>query len=189
MSGTAPDGAGAVDAAGWLSGARRVESPHQDERPPGCAIELLVVHAISLPPGVFGGDAIERLFTGRLDPAAHPYYARLRGLRVSSHFLVARDGALTQFVACRRRAWHAGRSSWEGRPACNDCSVGVELEGSEFEPYTEAQYRSLARLQQALCAAYPIRAARGHDEIAPGRKFDPGPLFDWSRIVRDGRAA
>lgn len=183
--GTAGAGEPAIDAAGWLAGARRLPSPNCDERPVGSAIELLVVHAISLPPGVFGGDAVERLFTNRLDAGAHPAFAALRGLRVSAHFTIDRLGALCQFVACTRRAWHAGASSWEGRPACNDYSIGVELEGSEFEPYTEAQYAALQDLVATLRRAYPIRALRGHDEIAPGRKFDPGPFFDWSRVPRE----
>jgi AmpD protein len=175
---------GPVDAAGWLAGARRRESPNRDARPAHCAIELLVIHCISLPPGALGTADIERLFANELDPDAHAAYAALRGLRVSAHFLVARDGALTQFVSCAERAWHAGRSSWNGRPACNDYSIGIELVGSEFEPFCAAQYGTLAVLLEALRAAYPIRATLGHGEIAPGRKFDPGPLFDWSRLAR-----
>jgi N-acetyl-anhydromuramoyl-L-alanine amidase len=170
---------------GWLDGVRRVPSPNRDARPQGAAIELLVIHCISLPPGVFGGDSVERLFTNRIDPAAHPYFERLRAMTVSAHFLVDRAGALTQFVSCLERAWHAGASQWNGRDGCNDFSIGVEIEGSEFEPFMPAQYDALARLQRALCAAYPLRAARGHSEIAPGRKTDPGPLFDWQRIARD----
>jgi AmpD protein len=181
-----PGTLGAVDGAGWLAGARRRPSPHCDERPAGCAIELLVVHGISLPPGRFDSAPVERLFEDRLDPAGHPAFEPLRGLRVSAHFLIERDGGLVQFVSCARRAWHAGRSSWEGRAACNDFSIGVELIGSEFEPYATAQYRTLTALQAALSAAYPIRATRGHSEIAPGRKTDPGPLFDWRRVARDG---
>jgi AmpD protein len=174
-----------LDHAGWVSEARRVDSPNRDARPPGCAIELVVVHCISLPPGRFGGGEIERLFTNRLDCGAHEFFAQLRGLRVSAHFLIARDGTVTQFVSCADRAWHAGISAWEGRPGCNDFSVGVELEGSEFEPFTAAQYGALGALQRALRGRYPIRAVRGHEEIAPGRKFDPGPLFDWTRVSRD----
>jgi len=170
---------------GWLADAQRLPSPNADARPPGVSIDLLVVHCISLPPGRFGGGHIAQLFSNALDPAAHPYFARLQGLRVSAHFLVARDGGLTQFVSCDARAWHAGVSAWDGRPACNDFSIGVELEGSEYEPYTEAQYGVLAALQRALVAAYPLRGTRGHSEIAPGRKSDPGPLFDWARIARD----
>ncbi len=178
-----------VDADGWLSGARRLPSPNCDARPAGCAVELLVIHCIGLPPGVFGTGQIERLFANELDPATHAFFAQLQNLRVSAHFLIARDGSLTQFVSCAARAWHAGRSTWEGRSACNDFSIGIEIEGSEFEPYTEDQYAALAVLHEALRAAYPIRATRGHSEIAPGRKFDPGPLFDWTRLVRDGQSA
>ncbi len=174
-----------LQADGWWSGARALPSPNRDARPPGSRIELLLYHCISLPPGVFGGDAIERLFTNRLDPQAHPYFAALGGLPVSAHFLVARDGTLTQFVATGDRAWHAGVSLWDGRPRCNDFSIGIELEGSEFEPFTVQQYAKLAPLQSALWDAYPIRWARGHSEVAPQRKFDPGPLFDWSRVRRD----
>jgi AmpD protein len=181
----APATLGPIDAQGWLAGARRQPSPNCDERPSGCAIELLVIHCISLPPGRYAAAPVHELFTNRLDPAGHPYFEQLRDLRVSAHFLVERDGGLVQFVSCARRAWHAGRSSWDGRSACNDFSIGVELVGSEFEPYADAQYRTLADLQAALCAAYPIRAARGHSEIAPDRKTDPGPLFDWSRVTRD----
>jgi AmpD protein len=171
--------------AGWLDAARRVDSPNCDARPPGCAIELLVLHCISVPPGRFGGGDIERLFTNVLDAAAHPACAPLAGLRVSAHFVVERDGALVQFVSCEARAWHAGASAWDGRTRCNDFSIGIELEGSEFEPFTAAQYAALEPLQRALWAAYPIRWARGHSEIAPARKTDPGPLFDWTRIRRD----
>jgi AmpD protein len=174
-----------IDADGWLAGVPRGVTPHRDARPPQARIELLVIHCISLPPGEFGLAAIEALFAGTLDPAAHPAYAPLQGLRVSAHFLVDRNGGLRQFVSCRERAWHAGRSEWNGRAACNDFSIGVELVGSEFEAFTASQYRTLAALQACLCAAYPIRATRGHSEIAPGRKFDPGPYFDWSRLARD----
>ncbi len=171
--------------AGWLDAAHRVESPNCDARPPGCAIELVVLHCISVPPGRFGGGNIERLFTNALDTGAHPACAPLAGLRVSAHFVVERSGALVQFVSCDARAWHAGASAWDGRTRCNDFSIGIELEGSEFEPFTAAQYATLEPLQRALWAAYPIRWARGHSEIAPGRKTDPGPLFDWTRIQRD----
>jgi len=185
MAGGAPAAALLVGADGWVAAARHVPSAHCDARPAGCAIELLVLHCISLPPGIHGGDAIEQLFTGRLDPAAHPYYAGLGAGRVSAHFLIDRGGALTQFVSCRDRAWHAGASQWRGRERCNDFSIGIELEGSEFEPYTDAQYARLQALQAALWAAYPVRAARGHSEVAPLRKRDPGPLFDWTRVRRD----
>jgi len=175
-----------IDPDGWAAGVRRLASPHHDARPAGAAIELIVVHCISLPPGQFGGGDIERFFTGALDASAHAYFERLRGVRVSAHFLVARDGLPTQFVSCLDRAWHAGASAWEGRSACNDFSIGIELEGSAFEPFTRAQYEALVALHSGLCAAYPIRATRGHSEIAPGRKTDPGPLFDWSQVPRGG---
>lgn len=185
MSDAAAPGGLRPDREGWLAAARRLPSPNRDARPPGCAVELLVIHCISLPPGRFGTGDVERLFANQLDPAAHPFFAQLQGLRVSAHFLIDRDGRLTQFVPCSDRAWHAGASAWEGRPGCNDFSIGIELEGSEFEPFTEAQYAALDGLQRALCEAFPIRATRGHSEIAPGRKTDPGPLFDWTRIRRD----
>lgn len=174
-----------LSADGWWSGARLLRSPNADARPPGSRVELLLFHCISLPPGAFGGDAIERLFTNRLDPLAHPYYAALRDVRVSAHFLVLRTGALVQFVSTNDRAWHAGASQWDGRPRCNDFSIGIELEGSEFEPFTAPQYAALGPLQAALWSAYPVRWARGHSDVAPQRKFDPGPLFDWSRVRRD----
>ena len=174
----------AIDAEGRANLALQVPSPNCDERPDGGAIELLVVHGISLPPGVFGSDGIERLFTNRLDPRAHPYYATIAKLRVSSHFLIRRDGRLLQFVPCSKRAWHAGASAWRGRGACNDFSVGIELEGTDDRPYTGAQYRMLARLARTLARRYPIAAIAGHSDIAPGRKTDPGPAFDWARLRR-----
>lgn len=174
--------AAAFDAEGWLRGARRIPSPNCDERPAGCPIELLVLHAISLPPGEFGGPGVIELFTNRLDPAAHPYYARLRGLRVSAHFLIRRDGELIQFVPCALRAWHAGESSWKGRSRCNDFSIGVELEGTDEVPFSDVQYERLVALAHAACAHYPIRDIAGHSDIAPGRKSDPGPSFDWTRF-------
>ncbi len=147
--------------------------------------ELVVLHCISLPPGRFGGGDIARFFAGALDRDDHPFFARLRGVRVSAHFLIDRDGGLTQFVSCRDRAWHAGASAFEGRPGCNDFSIGVELEGCEYEPFAEAQYTTLDALLRILRAVYPLRAVRGHSEIAPGRKTDPGPLLDWTRLPRD----
>lgn len=171
-----------IDAAGWHRRARRVESPNCDDRPPVAAVELIVVHYISLPPGRFGGDAIERLFTNRLDPSAHPAYRELDGLRVSAHFLVRRDGQLVQFVPTTRRAWHAGVSSFLGRERCNDFSIGIELEGSEHAPFTRAQYRRLAALVRAIARRHPVRFVAGHSDIAPGRKTDPGPQFDWRRF-------
>jgi AmpD protein len=181
-----PAGPLTVGPDGWIGSAQRLTSPNCDDRPAGCTVQLLVVHCISLPPGDFRTRQIERLFANELDPGAHPFFAPLQGLRLSAHFLIGRDGQLSQFVSCAQRAWHAGRSAWDGRSDCNDFSIGVELVGSEFEPFTEAQYATFGALQAALCAAYPIRATRGHSEIAPGRKFDPGPLFDWSRVARDG---
>jgi len=169
---------------GVLARARQVRSPNCDERPAGTAVELLVVHNISLPPGQFGGDAIERLFTNALDFDEHPYYAQLRGLRVSSHFLIRRRGELVQFVPCDLRAWHAGVSSWRGRERCNDFSIGVELEGTDERPYTAAQYRRLAGLAGVLGERYPITDTAGHSDIAPGRKTDPGPAFDWAAYRR-----
>jgi AmpD protein len=178
----APAPGGVLDPAGWHRRAARRTSPNADERPPGTKVTLLVVHGISLPPGRFGGDAVERLFTNRLDPAAHPYYAGLEGLRVSAHFFIRRDGALIQFVPCGRRAWHAGASSWRGRERCNDFSIGVELEGTDVVPYTARQYLRLARLVRALRSRYPIADLAGHSDVAPGRKSDPGPAFDWRRL-------
>jgi AmpD protein len=169
---------------GWWRDAARVESPNHDARPAGAAITLAVVHSISLPPGEYGGPHIEQLFTNRLDWDAHPYFDRIRGLRVSAHFLVQRDGVLLQFVSCDCRAWHAGRSSWRGRDECNDYSVGIELEGLEGERFEAAQYDALARLLGALRAQYPIDAIVGHEHVAPGRKVDPGPGFDWPLLQR-----
>jgi AmpD protein len=166
--------------AGILTGIRQAHSSHHDRRPDGMRVALLVIHGISLPPGRFGGRAIERLFTGRLDFDEHPYYAQLRGARVSAHFLVRRSGEIVQFVPCDLRAWHAGVSSWGGRERCNDFSIGVELEGTDLRPYGARQYRSLAWLTRAIRARYPIDDVVGHRDIAPGRKTDPGPAFDWN---------
>ena len=174
----------AIDAAGYATTARRIRSPNRDARPPGLPIELIVVHGISLPPGEFGGDAIAQLFTNTLDARAHPAFAAIAGLRVSSHFLIRRDGELVQFVGCNDRAWHAGASSWKGRERCNDFSIGIELEGTDDLPYAAAQYTMLARLVRALRRAYPIADIVGHRDIAPGRKTDPGPAFDWGRLTR-----
>jgi AmpD protein len=171
--------AAALDDAGVMAGVAFIPSPNCDARPAGEPISLLVVHAISLPPGEFGGSGIQRLFTNCLDPAEHPYYAAIDGLRVSAHFLVRRDGSLIQFVPCAMRAWHAGASSWSGRERCNDFSIGVELEGCDEQPFEAAQYRRLAALIAALRRRYPLRDIVGHSDIAPGRKTDPGPCFDW----------
>jgi AmpD protein len=169
-----------IDADGRVDRARFVASPNSDERPADARIELIVVHAISLPPGEFGGHAIEELFLNTLDTGAHPYYSTLVGLRVSAHFLIRRAGDLTQFVPCLRRAWHAGVSEWRGRSACNDFSVGIELEGCDEQPFEAAQYATLAELTHALEQAYPIAGIAGHCDVAPGRKTDPGPHFDWT---------
>ena len=162
----------------------QVPSPNWDARPPGTVISLIVVHGISLPPGKFGGDDVARLFTNRLDPSADPYFPGIAHLRVSSHFFIRRDGNLMQFVLCKRRAWHAGVSSWRGRASCNDFSVGIELEGTDDLAYATAQYRMLARIARALRERYPIRDMVGHSEIAPGRKTDPGAAFDWPLLGR-----
>jgi AmpD protein len=168
---------------GWLPAARAVPSPNCDARPSEAGIELLLIHNISLPPGRFGGDAIERLFTNRLDPAAHPWFGQLAEARVSAHFLIERDGRLTQFVSCAQRAWHAGASCFDGRSRCNDYSIGVELEGTDFTAFEPAQYERLVQLTRAIRAAYPIRALRGHSDVASDRKTDPGPWFDWRRFA------
>jgi AmpD protein len=179
---SAGGGAQTFDAAGRLQRARQIASPNFDERPAGEAIRLVVVHNISLPPHEFGGPGVIDLFLNRLDPGAHPFYPAIAGLRVSSHFYIRRDGELIQFVPCAQRAWHAGASRWNGRERCNDFSVGVELEGSDFVPFRVAQYEALGRLTCELMAHYPIEAVLGHSDIAPGRKTDPGPFFDWARF-------
>jgi len=177
---------------GWLSGARRLPSPNCDPRPAPDRPELIVIHGISLPPGRYGGPWIDRLFTNTLPAEADPYFATLQHLRVSSHVLIARDGALTQYVPFGLRAWHAGESYWCGRKACNDFSIGIELEGTDEEPYDDRQYTVLTALIAALQRAYPSLASgaiAGHSDIAPGRKTDPGPAFDWSRLERELVAA
>jgi AmpD protein len=168
-----------IDTNGWISGVRRVASPNFDRRPPRTLIDLLVIHNISLPPDQFTGNGILDFFTNQLDHAAHPYYAQLKEVRVSSHFLIRRDGGIIQFVPCSARAWHAGVSNWQGRTRCNDFSIGIELEGSDFVPFTDQQYQALLRLTRRLQRKYPIRSIAGHSDIAPGRKTDPGPFFDW----------
>lgn len=175
-------GLASLDEAGFLAGARQISSPNCDERPAGAEITLLVVHNISLPPGESGVDAIVRLFTNALDFSAHPYYETLRELKVSAHFLIPRDGGLIQLVPCARRAWHAGASNWCGRERCNDFSVGVELEGVDDQAYPDGQYTRLAGLLAVLRTRYPIVDVVGHADIAPGRKTDPGPAFDWGRL-------
>jgi N-acetyl-anhydromuramoyl-L-alanine amidase len=164
---------------------RIVDSPNCDERPSGTQITLVVLHSISLPPGEYGGDAIERLFTNRLDAAAHPYFAEIAELEVSAHFLVRRDGEVIQFVPPERRAWHAGASCWRGRSRCNDFSIGIELEGSDDTAFVEAQYASLVRLLRVLRAQFPLTDLAAHSDVAPGRKTDPGARFDWPRVLHD----
>ncbi len=177
-----------LDRRGWLlpaAGITHRPSPNADERPAGVAVSLLVLHNISLPPGQFGGPAIEQLFTNRLPPHDHPAFADLHPLRVSAHFLIRRDGHLCQFVSTWRRAWHAGVSRFGARERCNDFAIGIELEGTDFLPYTDAQYTRLAALTGRLRQCHPLRAVTGHEHIAPGRKTDPGPAFDWSRHARE----
>jgi AmpD protein len=162
------------------SGATWLPSPNCDERPESAAISLVVIHAISLPPGRYGEPWVTDLFLNRLDAAAHPYFAGISSLRVSSHFFIGRDGALTQYVPCELRAWHAGVSSWRGRERCNDFSIGIELEGTDDTPFEAAQYDTLEHLTRALFARYGRLEVAGHSDIAPGRKTDPGTHFDWS---------
>ena len=157
-------------------------SPNFDPRPDDMTVDLLVIHSISLPPGEFGGDAIERLFTNQLDPKAHPYYREIALRKVSAHFLIRRDGVITQFVSAQSRAWHAGVSRWGVRERCNDFSIGVELEGTDDVAFTDCQYDQLAALAHVLKQSLPIHCALGHSDIAPGRKTDPGPQFDWKRF-------
>ena len=171
-----------IDTEGWLNHATRIVSPNCDPRPSGATIQLIVIHNISLPPGELTGDAVIDLFTNRLDWEAHPYYQEIRGMQVSSHFFIRRDGQLIQFVACGLRAWHAGISAWRGRERCNDFSIGIELEGSDDLPFNEAQYATLGPLLATLKHTYPIEDIVGHSDIAPGRKTDPGPHFDWRRV-------
>jgi len=171
--------------AGLLAGARFVPSPNHDARPEGSVPELITVHGISLPPGEYGGPWIDRLFTNALPNDAHPYFAQIAGLKVSSHVLIRRDGELVQYVPFHRRAWHAGESSYCGRDRCNDFSIGIELEGTDEHGYEPAQYRRLVDVIVALCAAYPslsLDRVAGHSAVAPGRKTDPGPAFDWPRL-------
>ena len=176
----------AVDADGWVAAARKLPSPNFEARPEGAVPTLIVVHNISLPPNEFGGTAIAELFLNTLDCDAHPYYdTHLRGVRVSAHFVIHRDGALEQYVSCNERAWHAGPSSFFGRERCNDFSIGIELEGTDQLAYADLQYDALSGLIRALCAAYPTLSTQrivGHSDIAPGRKTDPGPAFDWPRL-------
>ncbi|HEX5538215.1 MAG TPA: 1,6-anhydro-N-acetylmuramyl-L-alanine amidase AmpD [Methylophilaceae bacterium] len=171
-----------IDQHGIARPALFIASPNYDARP-GTAITLAVIHNISLPPGQYGGNGVIELFTNRLDADAHPYYAGIHQLKVSAHFFIRRDGSLLQFVPCNQRAWHAGVSSWQGRERCNDYSIGIELEGSDDDAFTAEQYATLNHLLAALKTAYPIQDVVGHSDIAPGRKTDPGPCFDWSQIT------
>lgn len=167
---------------GWYRSAQALASPNCGPRPAGAQIDLVVLHSISLPPGEYGTGAVQQLFTNQLDWGAHPYYQGIRGLEVSAHFFITREGRIWQFVDCGQRAWHAGASSWRGRSHCNDDSIGIELEGLEGLTFESAQYAALAQLCAALAAHYPIRHVAGHEHIAPGRKLDPGPGFDWQRL-------
>lgn len=173
-----------LDRHGWLKTSkniRLVPSPNCDKRPVNETVSLLVIHNISLPPYQYGGPYIEQLFTNRLDPHAHPFFESIKHLRVSAHFLIRRDGEIVQFVSTENRAWHAGVSRFNDRERCNDFSIGIELEGCDFEPFMPEQYETLSHLSKVLKARYPLRAVRGHEHIAPGRKTDPGPHFDWQK--------
>ena len=167
---------------GWYRFARPLRSPNFGPRPTGAHIDLIVLHSISLPPGEYGGNAVQQLFTNQLDWDAHPYFEKIRGIQVSAHFYVRRDGELWQFVSGDDRAWHAGVSSWRGRDRCNDDSIGIELEGLDGARFDDAQYQALARLCPAIAQNWPIAFVAGHEHIAPGRKEDPGPGFDWQRL-------
>lgn len=179
-----------INEAGFADGAQVIASPNFDDRPTTdtnsekkIGISLIVIHNISLPPGQYGGKGIIELFTNQLNPDEHPYYAEIHTRKVSAHFLIRRNGALIQFVSCLNRAWHAGVSNWQGRERCNDFSVGVELEGSDFEAFEPAQYQTLNNLISGITKAYPIQSIVGHSDIAPGRKTDPGPYFDWQKVT------
>jgi AmpD protein len=169
---------------GWYRFARRCDSPNFGARPAGAQVDLVVVHSISLPPGVYGGDEVRQLFTNTLDWDAHPYFQGIRGMQVSAHFFIRRDGALWQFVSCDERAWHAGPSQWRGRGNCNDDSIGIELEGLEGDTFEHVQYEALSSLCASLAQHYPVRHIAGHEHIAPGRKKDPGAGFDWALLQR-----
>ena len=170
--------------AGWYRYAHRVDSPNFGPRPPSAHIDLVVIHAISLPPGEFGNGCVRELFTNTLDWNAHPYFKSIEGLQVSAHFFIDRTGGLWQFVSADDRAWHAGASEYRGRKNCNDDSIGIELEGLEGGDFTTAQYETLLALNGAICTHYPVAHMAGHEHIAPGRKHDPGAGFDWARMVR-----
>ena len=168
---------------GWFSGVNRIASPNFYARPSGIEITLLIIHNISLPPGEFGGKGINQLFTNTINPMEHPYYGQLRGVQVSSHFLIRRNGEIIQYVSCRCRAWHAGLSNWQGQTRCNDFSIGIEMEGSDFIAFSDAQYRRLLYLTRHLMRTYRFEHIVGHSDVAPERKTDPGPYFDWHRYL------
>lgn len=172
-----------IDASGVLNTAQFIASPNCDGRPADTDISLLVIHNISLPPNEFGGNGVIELFTNQINLRAHPYYQSLQRLKVSTHFFIRRDGMTIQFVSCNARAWHAGISSWQGKERCNDFSIGIELEGSDTMPFTDAQYTALTALTKCLYDRYPIKDIAGHSDIAPGRKTDPGPYFDWEKYA------
>lgn len=172
-----------INLQGTMTSAKQVSSPNHDDRPSQCDPDMVVIHNISLPPRAYGGNGIIALFTNQLNPNEHPYYAGIHTAKVSSHFLIRRDGELVQFVSCNKRAWHAGASQWQHRERCNDFSVGVELEGCDFEAFELVQYETLNHLITSLKETYPIQHIVGHSDIAPGRKTDPGPFFDWSKIT------
>jgi AmpD protein len=173
----------AVAANGWITGIARRQSPNCDARPAEARVELIVIHNISLPPGCYGRGEVARLFTNSLDPRTDPFFDQIAAARVSAHLLIERDGRVTQFVSLADRAWHAGDSMFEGRPRCNDFSIGIELEGTDFEPFADTQYAALNAVLAAIFPAFPVRAVCGHSDIAAGRKTDPGPCFDWRRVT------
>lgn len=179
-----PDAPPALWQDGWYRFARRLASPNHGPRPAGAQVDLIVLHSISLPPGGYGGDQVQQLFTNTLDWNAHPYFKGIEGITVSSHFYIRRGGELWQFVSCDDRAWHAGASRYRGRADCNDDSIGIELEGLEGETFEAAQYEALAALCAALAQRYPVQHVAGHEHIAPGRKRDPGAGFDWRLLQR-----
>jgi N-acetyl-anhydromuramoyl-L-alanine amidase len=172
------------DDQGWLDDVRCRHSPNYNARPANAAVSLIVIHNISLPPGDFSSDSVEHFFLNQLETGGHPYFAEIAGMQVSAHFFIRRNGDLVQFVSTDQRAWHAGKSAWQGQENCNDYSVGVELEGTDDLPYPAPQYEALWRLIDALRARYPISAVAGHCHIAPGRKTDPGQHFDWATLGR-----
>ncbi len=174
-----------IDTAGFINHATQIASPNFDARPENCAIDMIVIHNISLPPNIYEGAGVVQLFTNQLNPNEHPYYAQIHTQKVSSHFFIRRTGELVQFVSCLQRAWHAGASNWQGRERCNDFSVGIELEGSDFEAFEAIQYKMLKQLIACLKNTYPIQHIVGHADIAPGRKTDPGQHFDWKKVKKN----